>query len=374
MLKVNIVTTTEEFKTLEDEWNKLIVQTDVENLFLTFDWIFTWWVIFSGQNKILELVTVRDAGELVAIAPLYMEIGFFSILKFMSSGEPLYPDYLNFIVKDGYETNAAELILKNINMIKWDYLVLSDLFQDTKTTHSIISNYKRIFDKIQIAECAQCPYIKLPDSYRKYYTGLSRNQRSKISNSINRLKKEFGNNTEYGYLPSEKMHEGLNELAHLHRKRWTRKKEEHTFIDNKYIKFHENFIKKTLNANKGTVLIYYLKAREKIISMIYTFNYQRNLYYYQSGFDPEYQRVRPGLLLLNYIIKNCIENNLDELDFLKGDHHYKTDWADNTRKTISIFIAKNTLKGKLALIKINLLNKIKSILKEKILKKIYNHE
>src|SRR2546425_5977022 len=57
------------FEKLKDEWTELLDASASNCLFLTWEWLYTWWKHLSAGRR-LCLLTVRSGGELLAIAPL----------------------------------------------------------------------------------------------------------------------------------------------------------------------------------------------------------------------------------------------------------------------------------------------------------------
>ncbi|MBI1735028.1 MAG: glycosyl transferase family 1, partial [Candidatus Rokubacteria bacterium] len=68
VLHVEPITTVEEFRVLRDAWNALLAQSRADCVFLTWEWLFTWWKYFSPGRE-LAILAVRDGAELVALAP-----------------------------------------------------------------------------------------------------------------------------------------------------------------------------------------------------------------------------------------------------------------------------------------------------------------
>src|SRR5947199_381527 len=87
------------FDDLGEEWNRLLAASSADCLFLTWEWLRTWWSHFSTRRE-LRIVTVRQGGELVAIAPLTVRPGFarryypFPALEFLGAGT-IGSDYLD---------------------------------------------------------------------------------------------------------------------------------------------------------------------------------------------------------------------------------------------------------------------------------------
>ncbi len=61
---------------LHHEWNKLLAETSVHVPFLRYEYLETWWQTRGGgewsQDSVLVLVTARESGHLVGIAPLFL--------------------------------------------------------------------------------------------------------------------------------------------------------------------------------------------------------------------------------------------------------------------------------------------------------------
>ena len=95
------------------------------------------------------------------------------------------------------------------------------------------------------------------------------------------------------------------------------------------------------------VKFYFLKKDGKYIAGIYILFYESKYYYYQSGFDPVYEKESPGTLLFHYCIKAAHENGAKEFDFLQGDEPYKLNWTKNKRTNMKITIYDSTIAGML---------------------------
>jgi CelD/BcsL family acetyltransferase involved in cellulose biosynthesis len=73
-----------ELDTARDEWEERAARSG--NIFATWEWCWTWWRHFGNGHR-LVLRTVREAGELVAILPLYEHrAGPFRVLRFLGHG------------------------------------------------------------------------------------------------------------------------------------------------------------------------------------------------------------------------------------------------------------------------------------------------
>ena len=72
-LTVETVTDALGFAALQQEWDRLLQSSDSDGLFLTWEWLYTWWKHLAGDRE-LSILTVRCEGELVALAPCALRL------------------------------------------------------------------------------------------------------------------------------------------------------------------------------------------------------------------------------------------------------------------------------------------------------------
>src|SRR5262245_36414082 len=63
------IDTTADFAALRDEWNALLETSSSRCVFLTHEWLFTWWKHLAA-GRTLYILTSRQDGRLVGILPL----------------------------------------------------------------------------------------------------------------------------------------------------------------------------------------------------------------------------------------------------------------------------------------------------------------
>jgi CelD/BcsL family acetyltransferase involved in cellulose biosynthesis len=55
-MQVEIITEESDFLALEDIWNPLLQNSSTDNIFLTFEWLSTWWRHFAQGNQLFVMV------------------------------------------------------------------------------------------------------------------------------------------------------------------------------------------------------------------------------------------------------------------------------------------------------------------------------
>src|SRR5438034_687859 len=108
---IEVVEQAARFRDLRQEWNALLQASASDCLFLTWEWLYTWWQCLSGKNS-LFLLLVRFGEELVAIAPMMIRprqltrLLPFQTLEFLGTGSA-GSDYLDLIIRRGMEEPVA---------------------------------------------------------------------------------------------------------------------------------------------------------------------------------------------------------------------------------------------------------------------------
>ena len=105
LLEVQEVSSEHDFAALRNTWNAVLVESSSNSIFLTWEWLHTWWEHF-GHQKTLHAVLFRDAQDrLVGIAPFFKHrrhsaVGPLDVLSFLGS-DIVASDYLDFIIVKG---------------------------------------------------------------------------------------------------------------------------------------------------------------------------------------------------------------------------------------------------------------------------------
>ena len=71
------------------------------------------------------------------------------------------------------------------------------------------------------------------------------------------------------------------------------------------------------------------------------FDYQNKMYLYNSGYDPQYSYLSPGIVLVGYLIREAIESGRCEFDFLRGKESYKYRFGAKDSNIYRMVIKKN---------------------------------
>jgi CelD/BcsL family acetyltransferase involved in cellulose biosynthesis len=351
MLFIEEIGDTVRLRSLANKWNNILSQSESDNIFLTWEWVFNWWQVY-GAGKELRVLVLRDQEEaIVAIAPFYVRtktiLGGLSIneIRFLGTGEDVSPDYLDLIIKKGFENEAINAFIQYLAVKNgWHIANLTDMLStsfNVKILQKVATDNRLV---VESSERATCPYIQLLPDWEEYVGGLSKNMRYNIKRRRQNLEKTF--KTRYFmWQDIGGLEYAMERLSFLHNKRWEQKDGKHGFSSKEYIAFHQAVAREF--SIKGWLQLSCLELDGEIAGILYDYRYGNKIYYYQGGFDPSLYKYSLGLVLRAYVIQKAIKDGIKEIDLLKGAYEHKYKWTEYDRQTINLTIGKNNLRSKI---------------------------
>jgi hypothetical protein len=338
-LKINICREANEFRALETRWNVLLNESQQNNIFLTWEWLYTWWITYGDTYRLYIMLVEDPENNLIGIAPFKIAKRYFFkvytryTLEFIGVGESPTPELLNIISKPGFENTVSAAIMTNLmDKKEFDTYDLWPFAENSPFIHLISNSFKTQNYISHIERTSTNPIACLPNSWEGYWTKRSRNFRKKMKEYIRVYQRDIGieliqeNNTDTVRL-------GLDPLIRLH----TTQRNENTnsFRDETNILFHKRIA--DLFSTRGWLRLFYLKSGEKIVAGIYCYHYCKNYYYYQSGRDLTYAKYHIGYVLINLAIKQAINEGATIFNFLTGNEQYKYRWATDVKHSVRLF-------------------------------------
>jgi CelD/BcsL family acetyltransferase involved in cellulose biosynthesis len=331
-MEIQWIENTAGFDTLHEEWDRLLADSSSDCVFLTWEWLRTWWSHLAERRQ-LRMAVVRSGGELIALAPLDVRPGSmrrlfpFRVVEFLGSGTA-GSDYLDLIVRKGFETEALDAL--SIGLARRDLMLE---FGQLRSSGSAAADLGRRLRqegwKSAQTKVNTCPFIDLRGhSWTTYLATLGSQHRYDVQRKIKKISKQF--EVVFERVENEEQREpALQLLIALHNQRWIGRGGSDAFHTAGHVAFHAEFTARALR--RGWLRLYVLRLDGKPASALYGLRYKRTFYFYQSGFDPQYSRHSVGLVTMGLAIKNALEEGADEYDFLHGAEEYKFHWARESR-------------------------------------------
>lgn len=338
--------TREAFESLRADWGQLLACSASRSVFQTWEWQLACWQHFGDGHRLM-LMAVRDSdGTLVGVAPLRVrrdgQLLSGRAVTFLGATR-VSSDYLDVIAAPGREREVAAAIWEALlaRAGDWDFLELSDVLEDSITARHLVPLAERHGCTVNRAVCQECPYFPLPSDVETHWSSIGPAMRASVRRKTRKLESigvTFQTVEDPAALPA-----ALETLYDLHSKRWAVRDQSGKLRDSAVHEFHL-WIARTLGAD-GHVRISSLTLGERVLAMLYWFEFKQVFTYYQSGFDPEVPGTglraadySPGSVLISRCLQDGIRRGLVEFDFLRGVESYKLRWTGAMRTTWTLTV------------------------------------
>jgi CelD/BcsL family acetyltransferase involved in cellulose biosynthesis len=321
------------FEALREEWNELLRSSDSDCLFLTWEWLYTWWKHLAEDRR-LSIFAIRRGGRLAALAPCCLRPSrlrhrrLLPVLEFLGSG-CVGSDYLDIIVRRGLEAEARQALASALAdqrlMLDWAQLRHGSCFAAVVAADLGGRNWK-VSERVTNT----CPYISLAGlSWEAYLATLGAEHRYNFNRKLRRLNRDHHVQFEQ-VRAANQCRESIDLVIELHNLRWRDRGKSDAFHTEGLVGFHREF--SGLALERGWLRLYILRLNEKPVACLYGFLYGKTFYFYQSGFDVAYQKESVGLVTMGLGIQNAIEEGALQYDLLHGDEDYKSHWSRDRRE------------------------------------------
>ena len=345
-LDVEIVRDAARFAELREEWNALLQASSADCIFLTWEWLHTWWTHLAERRR-LHIVTVRSGRELIAIAPLALNPGRLSLLRplptleFLGSGD-VGSDYLDLIVRRGHARVACEALAKHLagcNLM----VDLGGLMDGG--AHAVLVGEALVPHgwRVRTWSSGSCPTVRLSGhTWSSYLSSLGSSHRANCRRRLRNLTRQFDVSFE-AVRSEDRRRDALVDLVRLHNVRWQQRGGSTAFHSAALVDFHDALTKLLLAKRWLRLLVLHLDRRPAAI--LYGFNYGRKFYFYQSGFDATYASHSVGLVTMGLAIQAAIDEGVREYDLLHGEEPYKFLWTNETHGLVRLQIFPPDFRG-----------------------------
>jgi CelD/BcsL family acetyltransferase involved in cellulose biosynthesis len=344
-----VVREAEGFRSLQPEWECCFEASPHSKIFTTWEWLYRWWTHY-GEGHRLRIVVARAEGRVAGILPLYLRETRVlrriraSVGHFVGTGGDTSPDYLGVIADARREPDCSLALAEfAVRRLHWDGLDLSDMSPETPFERGLLAECSAMGGAARAALPAPIALVRLPGSFDAYLGTLSSVRRQGVRRKRRLVERELGGRF-FVWSDAERLDQAVDELVALHHRRWASRHGPHAFSTPQYVGFHRELMRECLR--RGWLRLYVLAGNEGTLAMLYCYRFRGEVSFFQSGFDPLYERLGPGSVLMGYAIEDAIREGNAVFDMLKGDHDYKTAWANATGLTTSLWASRPSLRGR----------------------------
>jgi len=332
-MKVERIASLESLDRTQEEWDEFLFSSEQKCIFLTQEWFASWWKSLSEDNSLEILIFKGDNHDIIGIAPFMVRN---KHLRFIASQE--VSDYCDFITskekrRQFYE-NLLEYIRKNYS--GWERIDLINIKQSSPTLAFLPQLAENFGLTYTCKDIEVAPVLTLPSSYESYLDLLDKRNRHELRRKLKRVESLDKTRTLKITDPEElKIH--TEDFIQLHQKSSPSKTK---FWQKKGMTdfFRELIYRFSL---KGWVELNLLLYEDKAIAALLNFSFFDRIYFYNSTFDREYAWYSPGLFLFHRSLKEAIQEQKREADFLRGDEKYKYNFGAKDSRIYQILLRAN---------------------------------
>lgn len=341
--RVRRVKTEAELLALQEPWTALLLEIPGVSIFLTWEWVSTWWRHYGHDKSLWVLTAWDDAGHLAGIVPwtlTHRRLGSLRLrrIAFIGSWFTVWA-HLDVIARPDEKKAVCAAFLRFLGAHgeAWDVLDLAGLNHDSVLRSQLAATRGRHIE-LHAQTCLSASLPRDWDAFRMNV--LSANKRRKLSYHRRRLDKDcpgqagFHRVSEANELPL-----AMDLLGALNRKRWHASGLATPFDNKCYVAFQNEFA--ALALQREWLRLYQLRVANHVVAAFYCFFYRDVFLAYQSAFDVDWGKYSPGQLMMAYVIQEAIREGAHEFDMLSGTHEYKYSWANMANIESHLLLSKS---------------------------------
>ncbi|MDI6804775.1 MAG: GNAT family N-acetyltransferase [Bacteroidota bacterium] len=345
-LSIEEINSIEELQFIQSEWNTLLAKSETHTVYLTYQWLTTWWSCFKTPNKKLLILAVRDNTELIGLAPLMIveysiagikirKIEFISMMRFAYSPSNLSGS-LDFIIKAGRHQEVLSSIILHLknNLRGWVYMRLHPI----RFSSSSISVLKSLTKEHDFAYHQRIVFhnIRVPiDTTWEIYCQQRGTNFLKKFKSLENKMMQLGELKYVDITSANYFESAYNTLIEIEARSWKSKNGLPIFHS-----FYKNFFKKLAKvcSENGMLRLWILELNGKGIAYDLSIMYSDIIESLSSTYDETYAKYSPGHLLSYYAFNKYFLEKRLEINLLWADISSKSKWTSTWDQFDEIFI------------------------------------
>jgi CelD/BcsL family acetyltransferase involved in cellulose biosynthesis len=321
---------------LETEWRALAVRRG--NGFLTPDW-FGAWVEHYGEEQVPFVPLLRGPeGELRGLLPLALpRSGHPRVCRIAGAnlGDRFHP-----VSEPGDEAEVAAAAGEALAEAPepWSVLSLDHVQVDEPWVEALAeATGRRLSTRSRIAAPLPLIDISAHESWDAYLGTRSSNFRQQVRRFARRAAREVDlriRRTE----TTEELDADMGLFFDLHDKRFTERGGS-SLTAERARSFHLDFAAAALE--QGWLRLWFLELDGSPAAAWYGWRLGERYSYYNSGFDPAFASLSPGLVLISAVIESAFDEGAAEFDFLLGEESYKYRFAEREPTVSDVTLARS---------------------------------
>lgn len=303
--------TMESLESLFTHWRNPDLALKWDCFFVLPPWLKAWGHIF-GSTTAMYLGAVRQAQEIIGIAPLLLEN---ETASFM--GDTDVCDYQDFIIAPGRSNDFFNVLLDDLSGKNITGLNLKTVRPDSATIRVLADIAAKRGCEVICKQTDVSFELDLPATWDEYLLLLKGKQRHEIRRKQRRLQEAEN----ISYRVVEEVKEVKKEIEVFIELFRSNREDKKIFMTDKMTSFFRT-LAVALAAEKMLKLLF-MEINAIPAAAVLCFDDNSSIYLYNNGFDINFNSLSVGTLCKVFSIKDSIENGRHKYDFLKGAEAYK---------------------------------------------------
>ena len=350
-LAVREIRTTEELESIRPLWNALLMKSAAPVLYLTYDWLSTWWQCFQTPRKKLSVLAVFENDELVGIAPFvrtraywlgipYVKMEFISMMRYALSPTNI-SGTLDFIIRADKHQEVIPAVMEFLlkKAWPWNYIRMHPLPSGSPSQKPLENAAGKIGFRFWKRPVFVNSIIRLNRPWTEYTAEVGRKFRKNIQGHEKRLQ----NNgvLRYSELNAiEQLENGFNSILSIERRSWKWNKGIH--IDAPvYRHFYRQLVE--VAGKNGWLKLGIMSLDGKNIAYDLSLEFNRSIEGLKTSYDEKYAHYSPGNVLIYHQLESVFQKGYTKKNLLWGDLNVKTKWTSTVEPHDEILIYRNDL-------------------------------
>ena len=342
MLEVTTIGSEAEFAALAPEWNAVAKQSAPTSVFLTHDWFAASWA-WRRLDSTLHLLIARSGGRLVGALPLIRSRDR-RRLHMLTVPDTQFADMIATAV---HVPVVAETFAKALAADRdWDTLQLDFLPPEGGTVRELVPALARHGLRFEERDGGRNPFVRLTDSWDRFYAGRSRSLKKANHLAANRLNKVGAIRVEW--LSPQRTDDAtyrrvLDTAVAISSRSW----KQHTgnALDqpgpNAFIRALSDSGRKN-----GWLSIWLVHVDEKPLAMEYQLIDAGNVHALRADYDATCEAISPGTYLFRHLLESLFAGGFDRYFMGPGENPYKMKWTDEAAPLRRVIVYNRSLRGR----------------------------
>jgi CelD/BcsL family acetyltransferase involved in cellulose biosynthesis len=323
-LLVEVVREAAVLDSLATEWDALVDRCSVATPFQSHAWLASWWHSYGRRGR-LRVLTVRQEGQLVAVAPLILRRRLLPLLTPIGVG---LTDFLDILLDDAHAEEVAPLLARalacELHLDRpWAALDLREL-RPGAAAHRLAAHWPGARRLLPDSLCQHLPGVPAKQLLSRLSGRTARRYRYKLS-------KLESTGIETRLVPAQDVPHAITELLALHELQWRGRGVTSEHLRGRFAVHLSRSATRMVAADRAAVRQYLLHGT--VVASELLLQGPDLVALYLFGAHPVLRsQVDIAGMLLRESLAHASSTGRSEFSLLRGDEPYKYHWRPEQRR------------------------------------------